>query len=281
MSTEKESENKPLDMDVRLKSALSIGDEVKIKRFTTNTVHLGNISKFLEKYVEHDENGIKVEITNGMRGHTIKKLTTDTISKKKLFDLIDEHEGVKFELKGSYFCDINKTKHMESLQNGNYVKTIIFKTMSSLMNRDGGILCIGVLDDKKFYGFENDFRSLFKDKYKKMEFYSMKDKFNKDLEDNVRKYLGKSALTKYDVQFLNFSKEEIENAGFEIDETKNKNDHFYICLIILDKSDKIIFFREHVKGKNTDDEFVDGVMFDAYTRSPFGKIPLDVENLLS
>ena len=55
MSTEKESENKPLDMDVRLKSALSIGDEVKIKRFTTNTVHLGNISKFLEKYVEHED----------------------------------------------------------------------------------------------------------------------------------------------------------------------------------------------------------------------------------
>jgi hypothetical protein len=272
-----------LDSDVRLKSELSIGDEVKIKRFETGGTFKGKISRFIENNVDHDKNGIKVEIDNGMRGHTIKKLTSDDISKKKLFEMIEVHEGLKFELKTSYYCDTKKTKFNPSktLVKGEYMKKIIMEEISSFMNKFGGTLCIGVTDDKEFYGFENDFRSLLEEKYEKTDYFKMVDIFKLDLLNNMEKYLGKNSLDYYDVQFMNFSKDEIENAGFKIEETKKEYEQFHVCLIKIDKPTKTILFREFVNFKNKDNEQIKGKIFKAYSRNPHGKLPIEIDTLIS
>jgi hypothetical protein len=258
---------------------LSEGDKVTIQRFDTYTSHTGKIEKFLEKQVPYCRDGIKVELGNGIRGHAIKKITSEKISKEKLFELIHEHEGLKFELKESYFCDTRKTKEFESLHSGEKFKKIICKTMSSFMNTEGGIVCIGVSDTQEFCGFDDDFRLICKT-YKKMTFVQKKDEFTKDLEGKVKKYLGQSTRQNYDVQFLTFSKEEIEKAGFKIDEPKKEHDIFHICLILLPKSEKKVYFRERVQGKNGDGESVQGLMVERHDRTPHGKDPILIDRLL-
>ena len=276
---EEELEKAISEPATQLKATLTYGDKVQIQRFATYTEHTGKIEKFLEKNVQHCPDGIKVELENGMRGHAIKKITSDKLSKEQLFDLIRDHEGLKFELKESYFCDTRKTKELGSLQSGNKFKIIICKTISSFMNTEGGIICIGISDAQKFCGFDDDFQLLCKN-YEQMNFVQKKDDFTKDLEGKVKKYLGQLAKQNYDIQFLHFSKEEIEKAGFEIDEPKKEHDIFDICLIILPKSEKIVYFREHVQGKNDDGESADGQIVQKYERTPHGRDPILIDYLL-
>ena len=147
-------------------------------------------------------------------------------------------------------------------------------------NPTGGILCIGITDDLKFYGFENDFKLLLGNKYSKSDYTEKTDAFKGDLVNNVKNLLGEYT-SRFDVQFLNFSKDEIKNAGFEIDETQKDNDQFDICIIDLAYYDMMpVIFRDKVSFKNKDNKEESGKVFKIWDRGAHGKNPLKIEDFM-
>ena len=84
MDVIKKSDSKKLPSNVCVKSDLSIGDEVKIKKFDSDSKFIGTITRFLENNRLYNKNGTEVEIHNAMRGNTIQKITTEVISKETL-----------------------------------------------------------------------------------------------------------------------------------------------------------------------------------------------------
>ena len=280
MSCEKHEHK--VDSNCKLKDNLNIGDKVNIVRDGWDGTYFeGKIVQFLEKNKNYDECGIRVTIDNGMRGHAIKLLTNKKMTKENLFELLRQHEDKKLELKQSYCHNVDKTKNLGSFEMWETGKKIICKVMSAFMNTNDGKICIGISDELKFYGFDIDFKLLFKNKYETMNLIEMTESFKHDLEGQLGKYLGHSNTSHHDVHFFTFTKDEIKNNGFEIDDSQNQTENFHICMIDVPKVEKPVFFREFVDGKTKDGEPAKGFIIEKYVKTAHdGKHPLQIDDFI-
>lgn len=86
-----------------------------------------------------------------------KRMEELKIAKQKteLDKIIGERESNKIEYKASMLWDYDARKDNRKLLGG-----IIVKTVASFMNVNGGLLLIGVKDDKQILGLENDLKVL-------------------------------------------------------------------------------------------------------------------------
>ena len=97
-------------------------------------------------------------------------------------DLLKDDESRYLEFKSSLRYDYIQEKYNPILEN------VIFKTLSAFGNTDGGILLIGVSDDKKILGLENDFNTLKK---------SNADYYEVHLRNNLHQLMGVRYVSKY------------------------------------------------------------------------------------
>lgn len=157
-----------------------------------------------------DPKGIRVSLDNGAIGNLVMISGSENsleIIKKR----ISSRENNQVERKATFAYDINFSKRNDDLQK------LVAIAVSSLINTDGGFVYIGVTDDGKPIGLEND--------YSVMQNRANNDGFEDKLKQYFNKILSDPILQQ---QCLTFS--------FPIIDEKE------ICEIFVKPSPKPIFF---------------------------------------
>lgn len=126
--------------------------------------------------------------------HTLEKVVStqpksqilEEIADLSIPDLVKNGESNSVEFKSSLIWDYEKKKPDKSL-----LGMVIARTISCFMNSDGGVILIGVDNDKKILGLENDLAQL----------DGSTDGFELHLTNMINKYLGKIKGTLVRVKF--------------------------------------------------------------------------------
>ena len=210
----------------KLLENLSVGMKVKIERERGRMTKIleGKIVEILDK-APHNEKGILVKLEKNYVGN-VKEIQSgkEQISITKLRELIDAHESRKFEMKSSFKYDVNISKHLGEPTKNDALKRVIAEEAASFMNTDGGIICIGVDDEKNILGLEND--------YKLQSDYTLESD-KSTLRDNLRLEIKQT--------FIDYFEDE-RHFGLpytEIIELEGKD----LCCITIKKSPNPIFVK--------------------------------------
>jgi hypothetical protein len=154
-------------------------------------------SELLREYEKIRENASKKQMPQ----------TIEEIESKSLAELIENGETETLEFKSSMLWDIRKQQPSKDL------KTVIARTVASFMNYNGGILLIGVDDDKKILGLDGDLSQL----------HESLDDFELTFTNLINTYLGKVNRTYADLKF-----EEIEDKKIAIVKVKKSPHPVYV-----------------------------------------------------
>jgi CheY-like chemotaxis protein len=109
------------------------------------------------------------------------------LEKSTIADLIAQGENDRVEFKSSMRWDFEQNKVNKVLQE------VIAKTITGMLNSEGGFLLIGVADDGTVLGIEDDLKTLHKNRNI--------DGFQLVLTDIVRTYLGIECMTHIRMRF--------------------------------------------------------------------------------
>lgn len=207
---------------------ISIGMQVKIQRKRTTKILEGRITEILDDSLFNDK-GIEVEIDDCYVGNIKKIIEFDTeISQEELLKKIEKHESKSFEMKANFKYDSNLSNRFGKPVTNEKIKRKIIEEIASFMNTDGGIICIGVDNNKNIIGLENEYK-LQNDYNPNMDISLLQDKLRLEIKSALKQYLDDDLI---------YGLFQIEIISLD-----NKD----VCCIILKKSPEPIF----VKLKNT------------------------------
>jgi hypothetical protein len=133
-------------------------------------------------------------IAGTMFYHLKKRKTTKELTTSDVLVLIEKGENAKVEFKSSLRYDYRQIKTDKNLESA------ILKSIAGFLNSNGGTLIIGVDDDGRILGLENDYWSL------KTE---SKDGFEQRLMLIVSNEFGKDICSKIHVSFHQIRDKEI------------------------------------------------------------------------
>lgn len=171
--------------------------------------HLGMLS--VEQYKKSWERKLEWYIKNGYESKLVISKDGDegSINSKEIDKIIEEKVGIKaqhplefnienlkenqnVEFKASISWDYNQNKKNKELE------FIIAKTVSAFMNSSGGLLVVGIDDNKNVLGIENDLKLL-----KKQD----DDGFQLKITEIISNFIGKEFT-----QLISFEFKEIDNS---------------------------------------------------------------------
>jgi hypothetical protein len=137
---------------------IAIGMEVTIQRKRTENTMNGIVTDMLDNDA-YNQNGIEVEIDGYYFGYVKKILTSeDIISEQELRKKIEKHETDTFEMKASFKYDLDLSERLGVPTKNEVIKRKIVEEAAGFMNTDGGMICIGVDNNKKTVGLEHDYK---------------------------------------------------------------------------------------------------------------------------
>lgn len=113
-----------------------------------------------------------------------------------ILELIENGENEKVEFKSSLRWDCEKNNLKKELEYE------VARACAGFMNVNGGILLVGVSDDKNVLGIENDYKTLGKNK-------KNKDGFELQLTEVINRYIGKEYRKYLVVEFENIQGKDI------------------------------------------------------------------------
>jgi hypothetical protein len=136
---------------------------------------------------------LPISMTKAQSSSPNKDLPSHTNIYKKdlpsISKLINEEESEHLEFKSSARWDY---------KNGLYNKELeipIIKTIAAFLNTDGGVLLIGISDDKNILGIVNDVKTLN---------HKSEDSYSQFLTNMIKTYLGVEFCSLINIQYLNF-----------------------------------------------------------------------------
>ena len=144
----------------------------------------------------------------------MKRLVEKEIPEMNINELIKQEESYNLEFKSTYSWNLEENKVDKEM------KFSILKTIIGFMNANGGTLLIGVADDHKVVGLDNDYKSNWK---------GNKDGFLLDFRSFVEKIIGINSFKRY--------------IHLEFEKINEKE----ICLVQVEKSLDPIFFKQNGK----------------------------------
>jgi len=164
------------------------------------------IYSIAEQYATGGISLLKAKVLSGEYGSYAKKLESDllraheqilqniqepspnpefNLEKTPTLDLINKGECETVEFKSSMSWDLRKRQYSKEL------KIIIAKVVASFLNSKGGILIIGVGDDKTILGLDKDLARL----------HDSVDQFELTFTELINTYIGKSRRPFVDIKF--------------------------------------------------------------------------------
>jgi len=167
---------------------ISKGLSVIIQRKRIQKTMTGIITDILDNQ-KFNPYGIEVEIDGYYLGHVKKIITSDeVISEQELREKIQKHETETFEMKSSFKYDLNLSKHLGKPTENEIIKRKIVEEVAGFMNTDGGMLCIGVDNEKNTLGLENDYK-LQTGYHPETDRSLLEDKLRLEIKDTLGAYL--------------------------------------------------------------------------------------------
>ncbi|MFL2907506.1 MAG: helix-turn-helix domain-containing protein [Nitrosopumilus sp.] len=150
----------------------------------------GNVTEIIDKSQQFNENGIEVKIKNNYCGN-VKKIieSTNFISKHELIQKIQSHENKNFELKSSFKYDVNLSNRNGMPTKNEVLGRKISEEIAAFMNTDGGMICLGVDDQKNILGLENDYK-LQSNYLQTKDLSKIRDKFLQEIIQSIKNYLN-------------------------------------------------------------------------------------------
>lgn len=218
------------DGPCKLSENIHIGMKVKIQRKRTKKILEGIITEILDDN-QYNLNGLEVEIDDCFEGN-VKNIMEDKpiISSSELCKKIDKHESKFFEIKSSFKYDVNISNHIGVPTANEALRRKIVEEVASFMNTCGGIVCIGVDDDKNILGLEND--------YKLQSGYTP-DKDKSLLQGNLKLEIIQALIDYLDTEMI-FTLYDVEIITID-----GKD----VCCIIVKKSNDPIFVKMKISAK--------------------------------
>lgn len=216
------------DSASKLSENIRIGMTVKIQRKRTDKILEGIVTSILDDEV-FNENGIEVEIDDCYQGN-IKNIINDNdnrISPHEILKKIAKHESKYFEMKSSFKYDLNLSQRFGKPIGNEVLKRKIIEEAASFMNTEGGIICIGVDNEKNIIGLEHEYE-LQSDYDPNRDPTLMQDKLRLEIKQVLVNYLDDETVWGlFDIEIIPINGK-------------------HVCCIILKKSPEPIF----VKLKN-------------------------------
>lgn len=128
----------------------------------------------------------------------------------RLAELLDGGENEKLELKASMRWDMREQKYNKELEKA------IIKSVAGFLNSEGGVLVVGVTDNKEIQGLEDDYKTLPK---------ANRDSWENHLNQGVKNYLGLQLRRLIRVGFTTLNKKEV-------------------AVVEVSRADKPVYFRD-------------------------------------
>lgn len=151
-----------------------------------------------EKYYH---NGTPIRFTDNRQGF-VKKIIEDfkELTIDEIKNMIENHENLNVELKSSFQFSTKKLRQAECL------KEQIVREVSAMMNTNGGKVIIGVDNQKKILGLENDYQFIKISKNGQPK----KDSFVQELRDFINsRLIDKNLESKYVAYVTNVDSKDI------------------------------------------------------------------------
>ena len=165
------------------------------QQFVPTKEDLWRLDNF-EDFLEDRRRRIAREINKFMNSLIKKTPSTATIS-----ELIKEDESFNLEFKSTFSYDIETKKTNKELKHS------VLKTIVSFANSGGGTLLIGVSDNHKIIGLEQDYKSNWKEN---------KDGFLLEFRKYLQNTIGLTEFNRYvDLEFHNLEGKEILEINVE------------------------------------------------------------------
>jgi predicted HTH transcriptional regulator/uncharacterized protein YwbE len=208
----------------------TLGLEVMIERKRTGTILEGSVIEILDR-LPYNEKGIEVKINGNYLGNVKKILSDDDgISIQELHKKIQKHELKNFEMKSSFKYDVNISNHTGKATANNALKRKIVEEAASFMNTDGGILCIGVDNEKIILGLENDYK-LQSGYYPEQDKSLLQDQLRLEIKQALKDYLDDEIIFGlYHIDIISIDGKDV-------------------CCIILKKSPEPIFVKMKINTR--------------------------------
>ena len=167
---------------------ISLGMSVMIQIKRIEKIMNGTITNILDKE-SFNSKGIEVEIDNYYFGHVKKIIKNDElISERDLREKIQKHETKTFEMKSSFKYDLELSQRLGTPTENELIKRKIVEEAAGFMNTEGGMICIGVDNNKNILGLENDYK-LQKDYSIQKDRSLLEDKLRLEIKDTFHAYL--------------------------------------------------------------------------------------------
>ena len=179
---------------------------------------LQGIIEYIEGEQDFADHGHKARFTNGDIGFVKEILDVDSIDSEHIINLVKMDENQKLEFKATFSVNNETGDELKCL------KDATIKEIAAFMNTFGGIVLIGVSNDKRIIGIERDLKTQ-KINPKKNE--TSEDKFLRSIGDMIDDRL-KAPIT---IEDYELSLVPVEDSG--IKKT--------VCVIKVKKSKKPIF----------------------------------------
>ena len=188
---------------------ISKGIEVKIERKRTGKIFEGKIIEILDDEPFNEE-GIAVKIEGNFSGNVKEILKNDEIiSVQELRQKIENHEAKDFEMKSSFKYDVNISNHTGTPTPNEVLKRKIVEEAASFMNTDGGIICIGVDNEKNILGLENDYK-LQSDYSPERDNSLLQDKLRLEIQQALKDYLDNEIIfTLFEIEIISIDEKDV------------------------------------------------------------------------
>ena len=188
---------------------ISKGIEVKIERKRTGKIFEGKIIEILDDEPFNEE-GIAVKIEGNFSGNVKEILKNDEIiSVQELRQKIENHEAKDFEMKSSFKYDVNISNHTGTPTANEVLKRKIVEEAASFMNTDGGIICIGVDNEKNILGLENDYK-LQSDYSPERDNSLLQDKLRLEIQQALKDYLDNEIIfTLFEIEIISIDEKDV------------------------------------------------------------------------
>ena len=245
-------------MDPRLKDHIKIDTIVKIA-LTKNTPSDHYIEDRVAEIITEDlfaEDGIEVRTQKGYIG-VVKEIVYPTphITSFELETLIDMHETRTFEMKSTFMYDIRQSNARNKAVRSEILVREVVEGVAAFMNTNGGILCIGITDEKEVLGLEPDYSLLDDDKEKS-------DKFRSKINESLSKYMQDKIIhSLFEIEIMQFRGKEVclihvrmspepilvsLSVNYRLD-NKDKNGTFCLCFIRSNNGTQKVDVREFIR----------------------------------
>ena len=131
-----------------------------------------------------------------------KKLNESKSEENIILKKISNGESKNCEFKESLSLDVRQSQSNKSYQpkKESYIELAVLKTIAGFLNTDGGELFIGVSDDSKVLGIENELIKLHK---------SSKDKFQLHLKTLIKENIGLGSSNFINLELITINDKEI------------------------------------------------------------------------